>query len=161
MPKFGDPPQPQARLAASADSRPDASEQIGAACRLAVAGKLAMREIAVWACDFALGESEFRVLWLLFQHQHGRARQSQALDQTELAERLAVSAAQLSGLVERLRKREMLDRVLDGGDRRRQLWRLAPAGEALVLAVVASVAASEVPPLAPPFEGGGSQGVAA
>lgn len=139
MPRFGGLPRPQARLATSADMRPDASERIDAACRLAVAGKLAMRDIAGWVQGLGVSETEFRLLWLLLEHERGQQRGAGALDQAELAERLAVSAAQVSGVVERLRERELVDRVLDGGDRRRQMWRLAPAGAATVSAVVASV----------------------
>jgi DNA-binding MarR family transcriptional regulator len=102
-----------------------------------------------------VSETEFRLMWLLYQHAHGEASNSTVLDQADLAERLAVSAAQVSGVIERLRQRELVDRAPDGNDRRRQLWRLASAGETLVLTVVAHVA-SGIPPLAPPFEGGGS-----
>ena len=158
MPRFDDLPRPRASFAAEAAVRPPASEQIDAACRQAVAGKLATRDITAWVRAFGLNETEFRLLWLLFQHEHGGLRADGALDQAALAEGLAVSAAQVSGVVERLRGRGLTDRVLDGSDRRRQMWRLANTGDALVVAVVGSVSALDaprIPPLAPPFEGGG------
>jgi DNA-binding MarR family transcriptional regulator len=157
MPRFGEQPLPRARPATGAGSRPsDAPGRVDRACRLAVAGKLALREIAAWVEGIGVSETEFRLLWLLFQQEHGEASKSSVLDQAELAERLAVSAAQVSGVIERLRQRELVDRVPDVSDRRRQLWRLATAGGAFVSTVVAHVA-SEIPPLAPPFEGGGFQ----
>jgi DNA-binding MarR family transcriptional regulator len=154
MPRFGEQLRPRSRLANGATPRPsDAPEHVDRACRQAVAGKLALREIAAWVDGIGVSETEFRLLWLLFQQQHGDASKLTALDQADLAERLAVSAAQVSGVIERLRQRELVDRVPDLSDRRRQLWRLAQTGETLVLNVVANVA-SEILPLAPPFDAG-------
>lgn len=141
MPISGQSLQPRKRLATNAGVRADASERIDAAFRLVVAGKLALRDITAWVHQFGVSEPEFRLLWLLFRLEGPTA--SCAVDQAELAEQLAVSAAQVSGVVERLMQRELVDRVLDGADRRRQLWRLAGAGEGLVRDVIASVAAFE------------------
>jgi DNA-binding MarR family transcriptional regulator len=58
-----------------------------------------------------------------------------------LASRLAVSPAQVSGAVERLQAIGLVDGASDAADRRRQLWRLAPSGRALIYAVLAQVAA--------------------
>jgi DNA-binding MarR family transcriptional regulator len=161
-------PRRGASPAADAVAHSDyAVRRIDAACRLAVAGKLALRDLAAWVRGYGVSECEFRLLWLLFPDEREGATRGCVLDQGELADRLAVSAAQVSGVVERLQASELIDRVRDGADRRRQLWRLAHAGEALVLDVVASVqthveiAASAIPPLAPPFEGGGFRGDAA
>lgn len=139
MPKFSGSPRRFATLAFEEKPRPGSSGRIDAACQLCVAGKLALRDVAAWAQPFGLSETEFRLLWLLSQVGRCVERAATALDQGDLAERLAVSTGQISAVVERLQKRELVDRVLDGGDRRRQLWRLAPAGEAVMLAVVASV----------------------
>jgi DNA-binding MarR family transcriptional regulator len=122
------------------------SGRVDRVCRRAVAGKLALREIAVWVEGMGVSETEFRLLWLLFQQEHGEASKSTALDQADLAERLAVSAAQVSGVIERLRQRELVDRVPDVSDRRRQLWRLASTGETLVQTVIANVANSRIAP---------------
>jgi DNA-binding MarR family transcriptional regulator len=155
MPRFGGQPRPRTRPAVGATPRPsEAPGRVDRACRLAVAGKLALREIANWVEGVGVSETEFRLLWLLYQHALDEASKSTALDQADLAERLAVSAAQVSGVIERLRQCELVNRVPDGNDRRRQLWRLATAGETLVLRVVTHVA-SGIPPLAPPFEGEG------
>jgi DNA-binding MarR family transcriptional regulator len=138
MPRFGGLPRFES-------ARPDdASGRVDRACRLAVAGKLALREIAAWVEDAGVSETEFRLLWLLFQQEHGEASKSTALDQADLAERLAVSAAQVSGVIERLRQRELVDRVPDVSDRRRQLWRLASTGETLVQTVIVNVANSRI-----------------
>jgi DNA-binding MarR family transcriptional regulator len=125
----------------------DASGRIDQACGLVVAGKLALREIASWVEPFGVGENEFRLLWLLFQQEQGQ-QQAPQRGQVILTERLAVSAAQVSGLVERLRERGFVAPVSNPSDRRRQFWRLTPAGEALVSRVIKNVAASEIPPLA-------------
>jgi DNA-binding MarR family transcriptional regulator len=105
-----------------------------------------LREIAVWVEGIGVGETEFRLLWLLFQQEHGKASKSTALDQADLAEHLAVSAAQVSGVIERLRQRELVDRVPVVSDRRRQQWRLASSGENLVRTVIANVATSSTAP---------------
>lgn len=147
MPRFGEQPRPRSRLANGAIPRPsDAPGRVDRACRLAVAGKLALREIGTWIEGIGVSETEFRLLWLLFQHEHGEESRSTALDQAELAERLAVSAAQVSGVIERLRQRELVDRVPDVSDRRRQQWRLASSGETLVRTIIANVATSPTAP---------------
>jgi DNA-binding MarR family transcriptional regulator len=142
MPRTGEP----ARLieSSSAAFRSDAAVQrIDAACRQAVAGKLALRDLAAWLRGHGATEGEFRLLWLLYHGEgHGACRR-RAFDQARLAEQLVVSPAQVSGMVERLRSAALIDRVRDGADRRRQLWRLAAAGDALVRAVVASVEAGD------------------
>jgi DNA-binding MarR family transcriptional regulator len=114
--------------------------RIEAACRQAVAGKLAARELAGWVDGFGVSETEFRLLWQLFLAAETASYRPGALfDQAELAVRLAASPAQVSGVVERLRSLALIERDVQPGDRRRQVWRLAPAGRTLVLAVVAAV----------------------
>jgi DNA-binding MarR family transcriptional regulator len=136
----------------------DAGEVIDATCRLAIAGKLAIRDIAGWIRGRPINETEFRLLWLLFQHERRNSSPRTALDQGELAAGLALSPAQISGLVERLQAGAMISHVAHGFDRRRQFWRLAQAGEALVQEVVASVQVRdraltlEIPPVEPPLE---------
>jgi len=164
MPRYGCRP----RLVGPPDAatRGNAVERIDAACRLAVAAKLALRDLAAWVRGLPVSETEFRLLWLLFQRERAGKAHERALDQMELAAQLAISPAQISGVVEHLQTCELIDRVRDGADRRRQLWRLAQPGEALVLDVVASVQAIGdrrdvvIPPLTPPFEGGGSEAAA-
>lgn len=114
------------------------AERIEQACRDAAAGKLAVRDIAAWLQGDAVNEPEFRLLWLLSRHGRGEGRE--ALDQAQLAERLVVSPAQVSGAVERLRSAELLERVDAKGDRRRQLWQVTMSGEQLLNRVVDRVA---------------------
>ncbi len=123
-----------------------AVSRIETACRQAVAGKLAVRQLACWVDGLGVNETEFRLLWLLSFVAESPARRPEAeFDQAELAVRLAVSAAQVSGVVERLRAAGFVERGADTGDRRRQLWQLAPAGRALVTSVIAAVDALPAP----------------
>ena len=55
-------------LAAAGGSTPPAAEAlVGRTCEQAVAGKLAVRQLAAWARPFGVAETEFRLLWLLVQ----------------------------------------------------------------------------------------------
>lgn len=168
------------RAYSAAGSPSGAVERIDALCRLTVAGKLAARDLSAWVSNLGVSEAEFRLMWLLFRGSAGagcrgdsdaasetpHAVNSFALDQGALAERLAVSAAQISGAVARLQSRQLIVPLRDGSDRRRQLWRLAEAGDALVNDVLATVAgrdnlARPSPRLAAPFEGGSMKEAAA
>ena len=84
-----------------AASEQSSAERIDDACRRAIAGKLAVRDIGSWLQGDTVSEPEFRLLWML-SRQAGGTRDS--LDQAEMAERLVVSPAQVSGAVDRLRK---------------------------------------------------------
>jgi DNA-binding MarR family transcriptional regulator len=160
MPRFGGSPP----LRANVGSEPSedvaaASRLIDAACQQAVAGKLAVRDLATWTRPFAVSEMEFRLLWLLSQSEWIGGDVCER-DQAELAEQLAVSAAHVSAVVERLRAQGLIEPVRDGADRRRQLWRVAASGLARVGDVVSRLASPSssvvvIPPLASPFEGGG------
>lgn len=119
--------------------RSDVVSRIDDACRQAVAGKLAVRQLARWAEGFGLGETDFRLLWTLFADGDCGAA---APDQAELAARLAVSAAQVSGGVERLRVRQLIEPGASPGDRRRQVWRLAGPGRLLVAEIIAAIEAA-------------------
>jgi DNA-binding MarR family transcriptional regulator len=110
-----------------------ASARVDSVCRRVADGRTAARELAAWVRGAGVHEAEFRLLWTLF---HGDL----LLNQGELASRLAVSPAQVSGAVERLQTRGLIVGSSDVADRRRQLWRLTPAGGALIHAVLAQVA---------------------
>jgi DNA-binding MarR family transcriptional regulator len=129
------PKQPKSLPAACITQGTSATVRIDDACRRIAAGRLAARELSGWTLDAGVSEAEFRLLWILF-------RDSSAPDQAALAARLAVSPAQISGAVERLRTSSLIELSVDPGDRRRQLWRLAPAGAALVHQVLVRVAAA-------------------
>lgn len=119
----------------------DSAERIDAACRLAGEGKLAARRIAAWLAGAPVNEPEFRLLWLLAggSQPDGAAT---SLDQAELAERLVVSPAQVSGAVERLRALGLLERIQHERDRRRQLWQVTNGGDELLRRIVSQVAAA-------------------
>jgi len=55
----------------------------------------------------------------------------EGMSQTDLARGLLLSPAHVSGLVEQLRRRGLLEGRRPAADRRRQLWRLTAAGETL------------------------------
>jgi DNA-binding MarR family transcriptional regulator len=127
---------------------PRAASRIEQACRRAVLGKLAVRDIARWVSAFGVSEIEFRLLWLLFTTAESPAANGDAdLDQGALATQLAVSPAQVSAVVDRLRAAGRVVSVVPADDRRRQLWLLTPAGRELVLNVAAAVDA--LPPAGP------------
>lgn len=96
--------------------------------------RLVRRALAEALSEAQLSENEFLVL----------AAYEDAANppsQRQLADRLAVSPAQISGIVERLRQREWIDSRRDPHDRRRQHWRLTAAGSQIVLAAGAAIAA--------------------
>jgi DNA-binding MarR family transcriptional regulator len=132
---------------------PQAPARIDAMCRGIVAGKLATRELGALVRPVGLVEAEFRLLWELAKT--GSDLTNSPKDQSGLADELAVSPAQISGLVERLRSQGLIESSSVGGDRRRQAWRLTAAGQQVTARVVNVVAALGIPPLAPPFKGGG------
>jgi DNA-binding MarR family transcriptional regulator len=80
-----------------------------------------------------LSETEFRLLWLC-----GRA-DPPGVHQTELSERLAVSPAQVSAMVEQLRRKKLLLGQRSRSDRRRQCWRVTPQGRALIASLAAEL----------------------
>jgi DNA-binding MarR family transcriptional regulator len=133
-------------------SEPQAPARIDAMCRGIVAGKLATRELGALVRPVGLGEAEFRLLWALSNC--GSDVTSTPAAQSGLADKLAVSPAQISGLVERLRSQGYIETGSAGGDRRRQVWRLTGTGQQAIAKVLNVVAALGIPPLALPFEGG-------
>src|SRR5262245_8541373 len=100
-----------------------ASMRIDEACRVASAGRSAGRTIAAWARAFELGEPELQLLWCLHQDA------GEGVDQTTIAQRLVFSPAQVSSLVERLRKLGWIEQRPMASDRRRHLWRLSGEGQ--------------------------------
>jgi DNA-binding MarR family transcriptional regulator len=61
--------------------------------------------------------------------------ESHDASQLELAQRMGMSPAQISGLVEVLRQRALLVSERSPRDRRRQTWRLTAAGEKVLIAL--------------------------
>ncbi|QDT75160.1 MarR family winged helix-turn-helix transcriptional regulator [Lacipirellula limnantheis] len=119
------------------------AERIDAVCQLVVHGKLAARQLATWLSGVEINEPEFRLMWLLAGAARFATDGGISIDQSGLAARLAVSAAQVSGAVERLRSVGLLERASDTSDRRRQLWRVTVAGEQVLRGIVERAAAAE------------------
>jgi DNA-binding MarR family transcriptional regulator len=89
---------------------------------MVVDGRRAARALADWARRFKLSEPEFLVLWCL------RDATADGVDQTTIAHWLALSPAQVSATVERLRAEGSIVREAVPGDRRRHLWQLSASG---------------------------------
>jgi DNA-binding MarR family transcriptional regulator len=83
------------------------------------------RLLAECVAPWQLNEQEFLLLWLCGQERAG-------LGQGELATALGVSPAQMSTLVERLRKRGLIAVERSLHDRRRQMWQIAQPGVSLL-----------------------------
>jgi DNA-binding MarR family transcriptional regulator len=91
------------------------------------AGRQLRRWLAERLTRFELAETEFLVLWLCRQPpKHG------GWVQGDLAQAAGISPAQTSSLVERLRKRGLIDMKRSTMDRRRQVWHLLQEGEDLL-----------------------------
>jgi DNA-binding MarR family transcriptional regulator len=97
---------------------------IARACQTVVDGRRAARALADWAGRFDLSEPEFQVLWCL------RDAIATGVDQTTIAHWLALSPAQVSATVERLRAEGCIVQQALPGDRRRRQWQLSAAGRA-------------------------------
>ena len=111
-------------------------EPLEDACGRIAAGRAAARELTQMVQPFGLKEAEFRLLWVLLT---GETQ----LDQTQLAELLGCSPAQISSLVESQRLRGNITRQAPPGDRRRQIWQITPQGRALLEQVVAAKTATK------------------
>jgi DNA-binding MarR family transcriptional regulator len=109
------------------------SRHVDRTCRTAVGGRRSARALAAWIKPFGLSEPEFQLLWCL------RGESPAGCDQTMLAARLAMSPAQVSALVERLRVSGLIAQQIVAGDRRRNLWQLAAGGDRLLQQVLATV----------------------
>lgn len=135
---------PASKPKSLAAQRGDAVAQVDAACRQVVAGKLAARLLGAWVRELGVSDSEFRLLWQLERElnaatESAASRKPLPPDQAMLAERLAVSPAQMSGMVERLSAEGLIEPDRSTKDRRRQAWRISLAGQLLVSNVIARV----------------------
>lgn len=108
---------------------PDAGGWLQLLLQIGAAARTARRHLAGHVAASELNEQEFLVLWLC--EDLATAHRGQG----ELAEAVGVSPAQMSGLVERLRVRNLLKFERSGSDRRRQVWQLTTAGQALLATV--------------------------
>jgi DNA-binding MarR family transcriptional regulator len=80
-----------------------------------------------------LTDCELLAIWLCLQSESG-------LVQGELAAAVGVSPAQMSGLVERLRQRGLIEMHRQTLDRRRQVWRGTPAARQVLDSLTAPLA---------------------
>lgn len=111
-----------------------ATRWVESAERMLACGRLLHGHISRQAGRHQLSEAEFSLLWAC------RDIPSSGVGQNELAARLAVSPAQVSGLVERLRRKGLLEGHRPSHDRRRQHWQLTPEGRDTLQAVLAGLA---------------------
>ncbi len=116
------------------EANPPAARWIELAQRTLACGRMFRDDLTQQTGRWRLSEPEFSVLWTC------RQALPAELGQNELAAKLAVSAAQVSGLVEQLRREGLLEGRRGKADRRRQLWRLTPVGMARLQAVLADLA---------------------
>jgi len=86
------------------------------------------------AARIGLTDSEFLTIWLCLSGEGGMV-------QGELAAALGVSPAQMSGIVERLRQRGMIEMHRQTLDRRRQVWRGTASAQQAVGALTPQLAA--------------------
>ncbi len=114
----------------------DATQWIDRAERILVAARRMRGLLEEQAVRHGLSEAELAVLWACSKAPPGGRAQH------ELAEELAISAAHVSGLVERLRRVGMLQGRSADEDRRRHLWELTPAGAATWQAVLSGLTES-------------------
>ena len=91
------------------------------------AGRSLRRQLAATAAELELSDHELLVVWLC---------SSAPRIQVELATAVGVSPAQMSGMVERLRQRGLVEVHRQPLDRRRQFWRTSEAGGELLKAAV-------------------------
>lgn len=103
-----------------------AIRRLGLTCRTAIDGRRAARALAEWASRFSLTEPGLQVLWCL------RSAPETGLDQTNVAARLACSAAQISSTIEQLRARGWIVQQMLPSDRRRHVWQLSSGGRELL-----------------------------
>lgn len=92
----------------------------------------ARERIARATMRHGMTESEFHLLWVC-------QTREQAPSQSDVAHSLGISPAQVSCLVEQLRKRDWISGTRCAIDRRRQVWQLTPAGSSALDAAVADL----------------------
>ena len=105
------------------EKEPSAERLLSLVHWTSAASRQLRRRLAEVASTFQLSDPELLVLW--FCHGGGQV-------QVELAAAIGISPAQMSGVVERLRLRELVAMHRSATDRRRQVWRTTAAGETLL-----------------------------
>jgi DNA-binding MarR family transcriptional regulator len=114
---------------------------LNSTCRTIVDGRRAARMLSDWARRFDLSEPEFLVLWCL------RDATVDGVDQTTIAQWLALSPAQVSATVERMNAQSWIVPHTNPTDRRRRLWQMSSSGRALWSSMLAEIVSlRQVPP---------------
>jgi DNA-binding MarR family transcriptional regulator len=100
--------------------------------RVSIAGRALRRLKADSAEAVGLSDGDLLIVWLCAER---------GVVQGELATAIGVSPALMSGTVERLRQRELIEMQRSTVDRRRQVWRATTAGQQLLEALRPSLVA--------------------
>ena len=128
------------RSAITANGSMLSERQIDLACQAVVAGKQAAHQLALLAKQLGLNESEFRLLWLLkcsgIESQRSDNSSSSNYDQKTISVQLALSPAQVSTVVEKLRQCNLIMCCPSATDRRRNTWSITTQGAALLQQLV-------------------------
>ncbi len=126
----------------ASSSSVSAAEQIDAACQMVATGRIVANQLAAHAKSFDLSETEFRLLWLLrtICNQQPASQPPKLPNQKAMCERLGLSPAQISAVVERLRKESLIVGQASPADRRQNVWQLTSSGQTLLEAVVTKLA---------------------
>ena len=98
--------------------------------RASGAGRQMRRLLAEYAEPLGVSDGELLVVWLVCE------QDSLGMVQGDLAASVGASPAQMSGLVERLRKRGLIDMHRSAVDRRRQVWRATALGRELLVSAL-------------------------
>jgi len=94
--------------------------------QLAAFSRQLRRQLADCVRGTDLNETQFLLLWLC------ASAEGPGPSQRQMADQLGLSTGQVSGLVEQLRERGLLDCHRPKEDRRRQVWQLTSQGEQLI-----------------------------
>ncbi len=94
--------------------------------RISLCSRLLRDNLAECTARRGVSEPVFMVLWASAEST------LEGLSQSQLAASLGLSPAHVSGLVEQLRQKGWLEGHRSAPDRRRQVWRLTPAGRAIL-----------------------------
>jgi len=98
--------------------------------KILVCSRMLREQLSRRAGRQEISEGEFFLLWAC------QEAAPMGVVQGQLAKSIAVSPAHVSVLVEQLRKKGLLESRRDPSDRRRQLWRISPAGHAAIKTVL-------------------------
>ena len=113
-------------MTASLPFRADHAGVVEQLCRATINGRRAAKRLGALAKQFDLSEPAFEIVWFL------ACGNSTGVDQTTLAAELAVSPAQVSACVEKLRVRGLIVHQEIPGDRRRHFWQLTCEASELI-----------------------------